>query len=242
MGDGMDPNDTYTPAHLKIQCELLKVRIETRNNKKTNTQKTLKKEIEQCLRDENTREATEKTERYIMIESQRNAEKLLECPCNYVALRVSSLGPRKEMKGGLKTMLYTLVWASQRVNLPELLWIKQAVTVWHGNELSQYIIENRGEDVSEEVILRLDMSPITHEDIAVFLDIMCKELDIPTISHTKEATESIEFYTRKHKEPSEEEPSEGEDDEWNIEPGGYEDYIYITDDVITSVVKDNAET
>nr|CCA23187.1 conserved hypothetical protein [Albugo laibachii Nc14] len=139
----------------KPQLKMAVHRIELVKNKKANAAQAERKEIAQFLRDGKEEKARLRVERIIRDDSLVEGYEILALLCELVAERMTLIESQKQCPFDLKESICTLVWASSRTEIPELIEVKKQMIKKYGQDFVTAAEQNRKGCVNERVISNL---------------------------------------------------------------------------------------
>ena len=87
------------------------------------------------------------------------AYEILQLQCELLHERIKLLECTKECPGDLIPVVASLMWASQRVDIPELVLIRKQFRAKYGKEFEKAALENQGGILNERVVSKLSVHP-----------------------------------------------------------------------------------
>ena len=131
------------------------------SNKKTAIMKQNMREVAVLLAEEPPREerARIKAEALIRDDNMIEAYEILQLECELLSERIKLLESQKECPPDLVSIISDLIYATPRVDIPELTEIRKQFRAKYGKEFEQAAIENRGCVLNDRVVSKLSIHP-----------------------------------------------------------------------------------
>jgi len=131
------------------------------SNKKSAIMKQNMREIAVLLAEEPPREekARIKAEALIRDDNMIEAYEILQLECELLSERIKLLESQKTCPPDLVSTISDLIYATPRVDIPELCEIRKQFRAKYGKEFEQAAMENRGGVLNERVVVKLSIHP-----------------------------------------------------------------------------------
>lgn len=124
------------------------------SNKKTVQIQNQKRDIVKLLNEHpNPREEKAKIRAEALIREDHTVEayEILQLSCELLAERIKLIASEKECPPDMVSVISTVIWASSRVDIPELIEIKKQFKSKYGKEFIENAMSNKGGVVNERV-------------------------------------------------------------------------------------------
>eukprot|EP01132_Coremiostelium_polycephalum_P012288 gene12288-15024_t len=160
---------------LKVQLKLAVSRIQILRNKKSNLVRDEKRHIAELLRNKNEESARIRIETVIRDENLIECYNIVEVLCELLFNRVGLIIGCDEMPLEIKESIFTLIYTSQRIQIPELELIKKQLIAKYGRSLENDVNCHCHTHVNPKIIMKLGFA--TPEPFIVFQylnDIACE--------------------------------------------------------------------
>ncbi|GAM23623.1 hypothetical protein SAMD00019534_067980 [Acytostelium subglobosum LB1] len=135
----------YDQHQLKVQLKLAVSRIQIVKNKKATLVRDERKHIAELLRNRSEENARLRVEMVIKDESSIECFNIIEVLCELMFARILLIDLQTEMPTELKGSIYSLVYASQRIQMPELALIKKQLMGKYGRQLEYDVNSQHGQ-------------------------------------------------------------------------------------------------
>ncbi|EFA75225.1 IST1-like protein [Heterostelium album PN500] len=165
----------FDPNQLKVQLKLAVSRIQILRNKKANLVRDEKRHIAELLRNRSEDAARIRVETVIRDEALIECYSIIEVLCEMLFARLQLIACSHDMPPEIKEAIYTLIYAAQRVQIPELELIKKQLLAKYGKGLEHEVNCNCQVHVNPKIVHKLSYA--TPEPFLVFQylnDIACQ--------------------------------------------------------------------
>ncbi|EGG13410.1 IST1-like protein [Cavenderia fasciculata] len=165
----------FDPHRCKVQLKLAVSRIQIQKTKKANLVKDEKRHIAELLRNRNEESARIRVETVIRDENLIECFNIIEVLCELVFTRLGLISASSSIPDEIKEAIYTLIYASQRVQIPELELIKKQLCAKYGKALENEVNCQCQTHVNPKIVHKL--SYVTPEPFLIFKnlnDIACE--------------------------------------------------------------------
>ena len=150
----------YQSSKIKPYLKMAAHRIEISKNKKSNLIKHHKKEIAALLRDNKEEKARIRVEHMIREDFTIEAMEIIQLMCDLVHERILYLSSEKNCPDDLIETVSTIIWATNRLDIPELQNIRKQLSFKYGNAFIKAAEENNCESkVNKRVFEKLSIKP-----------------------------------------------------------------------------------
>mmetsp|Transcript_30163 Transcript_30163/g.48711 ORF Transcript_30163/g.48711 Transcript_30163/m.48711 type:complete len:293 (+) Transcript_30163:99-977(+) len=146
----------FDPSKLKLNLKLAIGRLKLLTSKKVNLLKTQKREIACLLGEHKEDSARIRVENVIREDYVVEALEMLELYCDLLTARQYAISSNKECTDDIKEAVCTLMWASERTEIPELIVVRDEFTAKYGKKFAQSVLGPEANGVSDRVIQRLN--------------------------------------------------------------------------------------
>ena len=162
-------------------------------NKKTALIQQQKREISKMLQCEPPREekARIRAEALIREDNCVEAYEILMLNCELLAERMKLLTSCKECPPDLVSSIATLMWASDRVDIAELGFIKKQFRSKYGKEFEERAMNNVGGVLNDRVVSKLSVQPPAAYLVQVYLERICEEMGVKWSPQVRIAPEQM---------------------------------------------------
>ena len=136
-------------------------RFQMASNKKAALLKQNMREVALLLAEEPPREekARIKAEALIRDDNLIEAYEILQLECELLAERIKLLESQRTCPPDLVSTISDLIYATPRVDIPELTEIRKQFRAKYGKEFEQAAMENRGGVLNDRVVSKLSVHP-----------------------------------------------------------------------------------
>ncbi len=151
----------FNPNKLKPHLKMAVHRLQIAANKKSNSIKNQKREISRLLSESPPKEekARIRAEALIREDNTIEAYEILELQCELLHERMRLIESQKECPGDLISCVSTLIWASDRVDVPELVEVRNQLTKKYGKPFVEAAMKNEGGVLNDRVVHKLSVKP-----------------------------------------------------------------------------------
>lgn len=171
----------YDENKIKPQLKMAVHRFQIASNKKAALLKQNKREIASLLsmtplpKEEKARI---RAEAVIRDDYTVEAYELLQLNCELLAERIKFISNTKTCPPEMKGCISTLIWAAERVDIPELLVIRKQLQLKYGSKFIRKAEDNEGGVVNERVVARLSIIPPSSSVVRSYLVKIAEEYDV----------------------------------------------------------------
>ncbi|KAJ8609411.1 hypothetical protein CTAYLR_009086 [Chrysophaeum taylorii] len=170
--------ERFNANKLKPHLKMSEQRFAILNAKKVNLIKVQKREIAELLRQGKEEKARIRVEHLIRLDFTIEAYELLGLLCELVHERAQLVIFEKECPPDMKEAMCTLIWASQRTEVPELREVARQLELKYGPEFTQEARTGENECVNTRVAHKLSIAPPSAKIVVNYLTAIAKEYDI----------------------------------------------------------------
>jgi vacuolar protein sorting-associated protein IST1 len=161
-------------------------RIQISSNKKTALVKQNMREIAVMLSEEPPKEEKAKIRAEALIRDDNliEAYEILQLECEMLHERIKLIENTKGCPKDLMSVVATIMWASQRVDIPELVVIRKQFRAKYGKGFEEAAFENIGGVLNERVVAKLSYDPPAAYLVQTYLERICEQFEVdwkPTI-------------------------------------------------------------
>uniref|UniRef100_A0A7S4JDA8 IST1 homolog n=1 Tax=Odontella aurita TaxID=265563 RepID=A0A7S4JDA8_9STRA len=156
-------------------------RFHIASNKKTAIMKQQMREIAKLLAEEPTpkeEKAKIRAEALIREDNTIEAYEILQLECELVHERIKLISSQKDCPEDLRSCICTLIWAANRVDIPELADIKKQFRYKYGKEFEEAAMKNVGGCLNERVVAKLSVQPPSAFLVQTYLEKIADEFDV----------------------------------------------------------------
>jgi hypothetical protein len=155
-------------------------RIQIASNKKAALLKQSMREIAVMLAEEPPKEEKAKIRAEALIRDDNliEAYEILQLQCELLHERIKLLEFSKECPGDLIPVVSTLMWASQRIDIPELVLIRKQFRAKYGKKFEEAAMLNRGKILNDRVVAKLSVEPPAAYLIQTYLERICEQFEV----------------------------------------------------------------
>jgi vacuolar protein sorting-associated protein IST1 len=149
----------FNPNKLKPHLKMATQRLQIAANKKSNAIKNQKKEISKLLAEGKEEKARIRAEALIREDNYIEAYEILELQCELLFERMRLIETTKECPGDLLSTVSTLIWASDRIDVAELIECRKQLVLKFGKKLEEEALNNTNGVLNDRVVLKLSVQP-----------------------------------------------------------------------------------
>lgn len=171
----------FSQSKLKPHLKMAVSRFQIASNKKTALMKQQMREIAKLLAEEPTpkeEKAKIRAESLIREDNTVEAYEILQLECELLAERIKLLSSQKECPKDLVSCISTIIWAADRVDIPELLEIRKQFRLKYGKKFEEDAINNVGGVLNERVVAKLSVQPPSAYLVQTYLEKIAEEHNI----------------------------------------------------------------
>ena len=155
-------------------------RIQIASNKKSALLKQNLREVAKLLAEDPPKEekARIRAEALIRDDNLIEAYEILQLECELLHERIKLLQYSKSCPHDLVSVVSTLIWASHRVDIPELLLIRKQFAAKYGKEFAQNAMRNYDGCLNERVVSKLSVEPPAAYLVQTYLERICEQFEV----------------------------------------------------------------
>jgi Regulator of Vps4 activity in the MVB pathway len=168
-------------------------RIQIASNKKSALLKQNMREIAVMLSEEPPKEEKAKirAEAIIRDDNMIEALEILQLECELLHERIKLLQYSKECPSDLVGVVSTVMWASHRVDIPELLMVRKQFRAKYGKQFDDNAINNVGGVLNERVVAKLSIHPPAAYLVQTYLEKICLQHEVDWTPKVKLSTNEM---------------------------------------------------
>jgi vacuolar protein sorting-associated protein IST1 len=169
-----------------VELKMAGSRIQIASNKKTALMKVNMREIAVMLSEDPPKEEKAKIRAEALIRDDNliEAYEILSLGCEMLHERLKLIENTKGCPKDLMSSIATIMWASQRVDIPELVMIRKQFRAKYGKGFEEAAFENIGGILNERVVMKLSYDPPAAYLVQTYLERICTQFEVdwaPTI-------------------------------------------------------------
>mmetsp|Transcript_28531 Transcript_28531/g.43137 ORF Transcript_28531/g.43137 Transcript_28531/m.43137 type:complete len:339 (+) Transcript_28531:113-1129(+) len=170
----------FSSSKLKPQLKMAVHRFQISANKKTAILKQQMREIAVMLSEDPPREelAQIRAEGLIREDNAVEAYEILQLSCELLAERIKLIGSAKDCPPDLVSSISTLIWAADRVDIPELTTVRKQFKAKYGKKFEEDAVNNVGGILNERVVSKLSIEPPAAYLVQVYLERICEQFEV----------------------------------------------------------------
>eukprot|EP00814_Leptocylindrus_danicus_P007529 CAMPEP_0116017280 /NCGR_PEP_ID=MMETSP0321-20121206/7955_1 /TAXON_ID=163516 /ORGANISM="Leptocylindrus danicus var. danicus, Strain B650" /LENGTH=472 /DNA_ID=CAMNT_0003487445 /DNA_START=112 /DNA_END=1530 /DNA_ORIENTATION=- len=171
----------FSETKLKPQLKMAVHRFQIISNKKAALLKQHKREIATLLNSSprpKEEKARIRAEAVIRDDFTVEAYEILQLSCELLAERVRFIGSSKKCPPDMVSCISTLIWAADRVDVPELIQVRKQFKYKYGARFIKAAEDNEGDVVNERVSARLSVIPPSGAVVRSYLLKIAEEFDV----------------------------------------------------------------
>ena len=155
-------------------------RFQIASNKKTALMKQQMREIAVMLADDPPREEKAKIRAEAIIREDHAVEayEILQLECELLAERIKLIQMSKECPPDLVSCISTVIWACDRVDIPELVLIRKQFRAKYGKDFEERALNNVGGCLNERVVSKLSVQPPAAYLVQTYLERICERFEV----------------------------------------------------------------
>jgi vacuolar protein sorting-associated protein IST1 len=119
-----------------------------------------------------------RAEALIRDDNMIEAYEILQLQCELLHERIKLLDCTKECPGDLITVVSTLIWASQRVDIDELAMVRKQFRAKYGKQFEEAALRNTGHVLNERVVQKLSIQPPAAYLVQTYLERICEQFQV----------------------------------------------------------------
>jgi len=176
----------FSAKKLKPQLKMAVSRFTIASNKKSAIMKQQMREIAIMLSEEPPKEEKAKirAESLIREDSAIEAYEILQLLCELIAERIKLIESQKECPPDLVSSIATLIWATDRCDIPELEMIRKQFRSKYGSQFVENSLNNVSGCLNERIVSKLSVQPPAAYLVQTYLEKISDQFDVgwkPTI-------------------------------------------------------------
>ena len=155
-------------------------RIQIASNKKAALLKQNMREIAVMLAEDPPKEEKAKIRAEALIRDDNliEAYEILQLECDLLFERLKLIEYSKTCPQDLVPVISTLIWASHRVDIPELLTIRKQFKAKYGKAFEEAALSNTGGILNERVVHKLSVEPPAAYLVQTYLERICEQYEV----------------------------------------------------------------
>lgn len=155
-------------------------RFQMASNKKAALLKQNMREVAVLLAEDPPREekARIKAEALIRDDYMIEAYDILSLNCDLLSERIKLIQHSKECPPDLISCISTLIYAAPRVDIPELVTIRQQFKAKYGKQFDENAMNNAGGILNERVVTKLSVQPPAAFLVQTYLETICERFEV----------------------------------------------------------------
>ncbi|EGC32985.1 hypothetical protein DICPUDRAFT_88963 [Dictyostelium purpureum] len=146
---------SYEPNKLKVQLKLAVSRLQILKNKKANIVRDEKRNVAELLKSNNEESARIRVETIVRDDNLIECYQIIEILCELLHTRIQLISCSDQIPIEIKEAIFTLVYASQRIQIPELENIKIQLKAKYGKNLEHEVNCQCGTHVNPKIVQKL---------------------------------------------------------------------------------------
>ena len=168
----------YTISEVKTYIMIIQNRLSLYRNKKVDSIRKKKKEVEKSLRENNLDVAKAKMDSIIREEDMMTVYDILYPLCEILKERVTYIMSSAECPADLRAQLDSIIYASTRVEIQELYVLRDFILTKYGSNYLQKADTNADKLVNVNLVEKLKVKPASDAFLTIRLKQLCKEKKI----------------------------------------------------------------
>ena len=148
------------------------------SNKKTALMKQQMREISKLLAENKEEKARIRAEALIRDDGTIEAYEILQLTCELLFERIKLITTSKTVPADLRRSISTLIWASNRVDIKELVEIRKQIKAKFGKQFDMDAFENKHNVCNERVIAKLSVQPPTALLVQTYLEKIADQFSV----------------------------------------------------------------
>lgn len=179
-------NQTFTPRAIAshhifvVDLKMASTRIQIASNKKSALLKQSMREIAVMLAEDPPKEEKAKIRAEALIRDDNMIEgfEILQLECELLSERMKLIEVSKTCPSDLVPVVSTLIWASHRVDIPELIQIRKQFKAKYGKAFEEAALSNQGGILNERVVHKLSVEPPAAYLVQTYMERICEQFDV----------------------------------------------------------------
>jgi len=171
---------SYSSSKLKSQLKMAVHRFQINSNKKSALLKQQKREIANLLVEDPPKEekARIRAESLIREDNTIEAYEILQLSCELLAERLQLISSTEGCPPDLVGTISSLIWASNRVDITELVEIKKQFKLKYGKKFEEDAMMNAGGVINERILVKLSVQPPSAMLVQAYLQKIAEEFEV----------------------------------------------------------------
>lgn len=163
-----------------IELKMAVSRIQIASNKKSALLKQSMREIAVMLAEDPPKEEKAKIRAEALIRDDNliEAYEILQLQCELLHERIKLLEYSKECPGDLISVISSVMWASQRVDIPELVLIRKQFRAKYGKKFDEAAMMNHGKVLNDRIVSKLSIEPPAAYLVQTYLERICEQFEV----------------------------------------------------------------
>lgn len=146
---------SFDKSKLKANLKMAMSRMDLLRNKKQNLVKLQKKQIAELLQQQKDESARIKVENIIREDYQVESYDILQLFCDLLQTRIQLVAESKTCPHDLKEAVTSLIYAAPRLEVPELMEVRNQFALKYGKQFVENASENKDLAVNQRIIFKL---------------------------------------------------------------------------------------
>lgn len=170
----------YSETKIKPNLKMAVSRIGMASNKKSALMKQQMREIAKLLSEDPPKEekARIRSEALIRDDVTIEAYEILQLSCELVYERIKLITASKVCPEDMKSTIATIIWASSRVDIKELIEVRKQLKSKFGKDFDAICSDNVGGICNERVVSKLSVQPPTAYEVQTYLEKICDQFNV----------------------------------------------------------------
>lgn len=171
----------FKTTKIKPQLKMAVHRFQIASNKKVAQIKNQKRDIAKLLAEKphpKEEKARIRAEALIREDSTVEAYEILQLHCELLSERIKLIASEKKCPPDLVSVVSTLIWASARVDITELVEIRKQFKSKYGKAFEEAALHNENSVVNERVFAKLSVLPPPALLVQTYLEKISEEFDV----------------------------------------------------------------
>lgn len=170
----------FSGTKLKTHLKMAGTRIQIHSNKKTALLKQNMREVAVLLAEDPPKEemASIKAEALIRDDNTLEALEIIQLECEMLHERIKLIEFSKTCPADLVSVVSTLIWASHRVDIPELINVRKQFRAKFGKIFEEDALINKGNILNERVVAKLSIQPPAAYLVQCYLERICEQFEV----------------------------------------------------------------
>jgi len=182
----------FSTKKLKPHLKMAVSRLQIASNKKSAIMKQQMREIAVMLSEDPPKEEKAKIRAEALIREDNAVEayEILQLECELLAERIKLIESMKECPPDLLSCVATVMWATDRCDIPEFEVIRKQFRSKYGKEFEEKALNNVGGCLNERVVSKLSVQPPAGYLVQTYLEKICDQFDVdwkPTVAVSAES-------------------------------------------------------